>query len=141
VTVLDDIAEVRDGELTRAEKRTIIRRLRAEEWERLQSALPVERTFTALVRGVSRSITVTVTAITRSQGVVTLEGSDSRGLISWPIRVVNPPLLYPDPAGMIALDEQARPRRAVDGDVARFRLDAGAVLRDVIRDAAIQAAR
>jgi len=134
--VLEDIqAAVADGTLTDDQRRRLIRRLRAQEWERLQAALPIERTFG---RG-NRSVTVTIASIGRDEGMVVLGGFDDRDLHwntdggrveFWPVQVANPPLLVADPAGPIA---------RTDSDGTTFwRLDVAEALRltfvDVLAD-------
>jgi len=107
MTVLDDIDAARtDVTLTPTRRNRVIARLKAQEWQRLQAALPIERTFGSG----RRQVTVTITGLSVESRLdrdgerawwLRVDGTDSQGLVPWPWLVSNPPLLVPDPTGPI----------------------------------------
>lgn len=70
---------------------------------------------------------VTITGVSRTEDMVVISGLGGR--IDWPVQIVNPPLMVPDPAGTIV-------RTYIDHEGVKttrtFRLDPIAVLRAVL---------
>lgn len=108
--VLDDIAVVVGrADLDGATRRRLVAQRRAAEWVTAVSArLPIRHGQT------------TVTGVSADGPTVTLDGNG--GPISWPLRIVNPPVTVPDPDGP-----------ATRGDVRR-RVDPVAALRALLTD-------